>query len=40
MQTATRNPESFMFDAIVETMPRAAIASLQTDHLKHVLQHA
>ncbi len=39
-QTATRDPETFMFDSAAETMPRAALAALQTARLKHVLQHA
>jgi phenylacetate-CoA ligase len=40
MQIANHEPNAFMFDAAAETMPRVAIAALQTDRLKHVLQHA
>ncbi len=40
MPIAAHDREAFMFDAAAETMPRATIAALQTDRLKHVLQHA
>jgi phenylacetate-CoA ligase len=40
MQTAVRTSDIFMFDRPAETMPRDALAALQTRQLKHVLQHA
>jgi phenylacetate-CoA ligase len=40
MPRTAHDTETFMFDPAAETMPRAAITALQTDCLKHVLQHA
>jgi phenylacetate-CoA ligase len=40
MQTAVRASDIFMFDRPAETMPRDALAALQTRQLKQVLQHA
>src|SRR5215472_46077 len=34
------SPDIFMFDRAAETMPRDALAALQTQRLKHTLQHA
>ncbi len=39
-QTAARTSEIYMFDRAVETMPRDALAALQTRRLRHTLQHA
>jgi phenylacetate-CoA ligase len=37
---AVRNSDQFMFDRAAETMPRAALTTLQTERLNNVLHHA
>jgi len=37
---ARRTEDTFMFDPVAETMPRAVLAQLQTERLRHVLQQA
>ena len=39
-QSAARARKTFMFDAGAETMPRPALAALQAERLRGVLQRA
>jgi phenylacetate-CoA ligase len=39
-QTAAREPETFMFEARAETMPRESLKALQTTRLQQTLKHA